>query len=204
MAIKRKREQIKELLVEWCSSSTSHGIPNIVRTENWSVKILWSIFVLLSTAFCAFMVTRAVLDYLKNDVVTKIRVYKEIPAEFPTITICNINPLTSVYVNERWNQNYENWFKQSTLNYEYYFYINKKYINNGKINIFLETHNIAKCSICFYEMNIDKKSLYKEKQTDVIDDKLQINFDNINGNYEYIIKIVCKMKNDTWEYWEKL
>ena len=84
---KKYKSEIKNVFIEWCALSTSHGIPNIVRTTNWYVKVLWTIFVLFSTGFCAIMVTRVILDYMKNDVITKIRVIKELPADFPAITI---------------------------------------------------------------------------------------------------------------------
>ena len=31
----------KESLVKVCSESTSHGLPNIFRTENWILRIFW-------------------------------------------------------------------------------------------------------------------------------------------------------------------
>jgi hypothetical protein len=40
----RKKEIIdlcKESLVKVCSESTSHGLPNIFRTENWILRIFW-------------------------------------------------------------------------------------------------------------------------------------------------------------------
>jgi hypothetical protein len=40
------------------------------------------------------MCTEAVIDYLNWEVVTKVRVYSEIPIEFPVITVCNLNPWT--------------------------------------------------------------------------------------------------------------
>jgi hypothetical protein len=40
---------------------------------------------------CAFMVARGILEYLEFDVVTKVGYFNEVPAEFPTITICSIN-----------------------------------------------------------------------------------------------------------------
>jgi hypothetical protein len=124
-----KKEKIKQVFFEWCAVSTSHGIPNIVRTNNLSVKVLWSVFVLLSTGFCSFMITRSVLDYLKNDVVTKIRVFKEIPAEFPVITICNLNPLTSAEADDLWNIDFETWWCNTSVNcgYNKYYHYKKAF-----------------------------------------------------------------------------
>jgi len=91
----KRNSELKKRFVEWSSSSTSHGYPNIFRTDKWLIKIMWFLFILLSTGFCFYMVTKSVMDYLNHDVVTKIRVFNEAPIEFPTITICNLNPFTT-------------------------------------------------------------------------------------------------------------
>jgi hypothetical protein len=104
------KKKAKEKIIEWCSSSTSHGLPNIARSDKFSVKILWVIFVLASTGLCALMVSRSITDYTRFDVVTKIRVYRDVPVLFPTITICNINPLTTSYALDTLTANYEKWY----------------------------------------------------------------------------------------------
>jgi hypothetical protein len=55
------------------------------------------------------MVGRTILEYLSYDVVTKTRVHRELPAEFPTITICNNSPFTSLFANDLLNQSYRDW-----------------------------------------------------------------------------------------------
>jgi hypothetical protein len=84
----------KKLCKECFSSSTSHGLPNIFRTNNRIIQIIWLTCFLISTGMCAFMVGRSIIDFLSYDVTTKIRVYSEFSSEFPVITICNINPFT--------------------------------------------------------------------------------------------------------------
>jgi hypothetical protein len=57
------------------------------------------------------MITRGVSDYLKNEVVSQTRVIKEIPAEFPRITICNKNPLNSIFANTLWSAEFDKWIR---------------------------------------------------------------------------------------------
>ena len=48
----------KEVLKEICSNSTSHAIPNIARTENSLVRVLWLILLLGGTGagiYCKFI-----------------------------------------------------------------------------------------------------------------------------------------------------
>jgi hypothetical protein len=83
---------IKRIFWEWAETSTSHGFPHIFRTKFIAIKIMWLIFLFISTCLCGYMVMKSILDYLSFDVITKIRVQNEVPMEFPTITICNLNP----------------------------------------------------------------------------------------------------------------
>jgi len=88
------KEKLKGKFIEWATSSTSHGIPNIFRTNNIFIKLMWLLFLIFSSSMCTFMVVRSILDYLNFDVVTKVRVFSEVPSEFPAITICKINPFS--------------------------------------------------------------------------------------------------------------
>ena len=89
------RKKINETFKDWLSSSTSHGLPNIARTDSKILKLLWTLSFLGSSAGCAYLLYLSVSGYLNYDVVTKITVYDELPSQFPTITICNSYPFGS-------------------------------------------------------------------------------------------------------------
>ena len=86
------------------SSSTIHGIPNILRSSNAFIKILWSFFFLLSSGLCSYMVFLSVSNYFEYDVVTKVRIVDQAPILFPTVLICNANPFltkeSSAYIKQ--------------------------------------------------------------------------------------------------------
>ena len=84
-------------LKDLAETSTSHGLPNIVRTNRLSIKLLWTICLLASVGACIYMVYKSVNDYYSYGVVTQIQVINENSPLFPTITICNINPFSSIY-----------------------------------------------------------------------------------------------------------
>ena len=90
------KETFKLKFIELAGSSTAHGYPNIFRTKYWSVRLMWLVFFLVSTGFCGFMIYRSLNDYLSYNVVTEVRRYPQIPATFPVVTICNLNPLISL------------------------------------------------------------------------------------------------------------
>ena len=81
-----KKEKILEKSCEIGLSSTSHGIPNIIKTDRKCLKIMWLILFLLSSSVGIYLVIQSFISYFCFEVVTSIKVFKEIPTEFPAIT----------------------------------------------------------------------------------------------------------------------
>ncbi|CAF1103688.1 unnamed protein product [Brachionus calyciflorus] len=90
-----KKSVIRQRIQESLIHSTSHGIPSIITSDNWILKVFWIIFTLISTGFCAFSIIQNILNYYKYDVTTKIRFKYEVGSEFPSITVCNSNFFSS-------------------------------------------------------------------------------------------------------------
>ena len=86
---KQKLEKISQAAKEVLVNSTSHGIPNIIRSENLIIKLVWLLFLLASTGLCSFLVAQSIFNYYNYDVNTKTRIIYERQVPFPTITICN-------------------------------------------------------------------------------------------------------------------
>lgn len=89
--------KIKNAIADVVLSSTSHGIPNVVRSPRPSLKILWTLSTVVSAGFCCYLITQNIMSYLNFDVTTTIRVKKETSSLFPTITLCNLNAFTTDY-----------------------------------------------------------------------------------------------------------
>lgn len=87
--------KIKNILKEKISTSTNHGLPNIIHSDRTSLKLLWSISTLISTGFCIYYTIQTIINFYKYEVTTKIRVIDELSSEFPQITVCNINFFTN-------------------------------------------------------------------------------------------------------------
>jgi hypothetical protein len=98
--VKKSNEQalllFRNKFLELVETSTSHGLPNIVRTKRLSIKILWTICLLTAIAGCSYMVFESISDYCGYDVVTKIEKITELKSRFPTVSICKRDPLTSI------------------------------------------------------------------------------------------------------------
>ena len=95
-----KKESLKKFAYEFFVSTTCHGLPNIMRTENILLKIFWLLCLLASSVLCSIVVIQSVNEYLEFDVVTKIRVKNEKSTTFPAITLCHMNPFSTKSGNE--------------------------------------------------------------------------------------------------------
>jgi hypothetical protein len=76
-------------------NSTCHSIPKIVRTKNPVIKIIWIGATIVSFSLCVLLIYEAIKDFLEYHTVTKMRIIHEQTPYFPTITICNKDPLVT-------------------------------------------------------------------------------------------------------------
>jgi hypothetical protein len=89
MKQKSKKQRLITRVKDLLLSSTSHGLPNILRAQRRSIKIMWFILFLIFTFIGIFMVYSTISNYLKYEVVTKIEKINEFPVQFPSITFVN-------------------------------------------------------------------------------------------------------------------
>jgi hypothetical protein len=89
-------QKIKEKVYELSINSTSHGVPQALRTPHVSLKILWTLCFLALAVLCALIVIDSINEYFAYDVVTKIRINDKKTLEFPTVTICHTSPFSTL------------------------------------------------------------------------------------------------------------
>ena len=111
---------LKEILSSIILSSTIHGLPSILRTKRSFLKFIWFFCTIISSAICAFMLTKSITDYFDYDLVTTTSVKVEIPLAFPKIKICNSNPLLTDKAIEFINKTFQNWNVTNKLFYQLY------------------------------------------------------------------------------------
>jgi len=113
-------QNIKEISLELLSSTSIHGIPNIIRTKNLFIRIFWILCFMVAFLLCVFLITQSISSYLLFEVTTKIRIFYEYPSDFPSVTICDTNPFktnTSLNFIREVLRNYsidEDWFVNDT------------------------------------------------------------------------------------------
>lgn len=92
-----KLKEIKEAIHEAATDSTAHSIPHMFKRRNVFLKIFWSLCLLAATGVCAWMISTSIIDYLSYDTVSKTESVLDLPAQFPTVSICNMNSFVTNY-----------------------------------------------------------------------------------------------------------
>jgi hypothetical protein len=88
--LESKKEKIIIKVKDVLLSSTSHGLPNVLRTPRKSIKCMWLLLFLIFSSIGSYMVYKTISNYLEYEIVTKIEYIRENPIEFPAVTIRNL------------------------------------------------------------------------------------------------------------------
>ncbi|CAF0821207.1 unnamed protein product [Brachionus calyciflorus] len=86
------KKQIKECVREWCENTTSHGFSNMVKTDSNLIRVSWVVLVLCFSSYCLYTVINSINSYLAYEVSVNYQIVADSSAEFPAVTICNLNP----------------------------------------------------------------------------------------------------------------
>ena len=135
---KHRKLLIQNKLVQLIENSTSHGLPNIMRTNRISIKILWIIFLLIAIGACSYMIAKTISEYLQYEVIAYSEVITELSSEFPAVTLCATNPLTTKIAEQ---------------------YVEELLNKDNSIDIDLDArHYIDKLSVNAYQANLNAYS----------------------------------------------
>ena len=67
----------------------------VVDSKHWLGQVAWLLFFVVFSGATAWLVLLSLLNYFEYELVSKIEVINERPAQFPAITICSSNPFSS-------------------------------------------------------------------------------------------------------------
>jgi hypothetical protein len=87
------KNAIKEAVKQVALNTSTHGVPNLLRTKSLPLRLMWMVFLAGAIGGCCYINAKNIINYLSFGVVTNIRLIYEQNAKFPTFTFCNINPL---------------------------------------------------------------------------------------------------------------
>jgi hypothetical protein len=94
---KQLKIRLKEKVFEHLTTTHLHGLPHVIRSKYWFMKVLWVLFFLLFIGISAWLTSIIYTAYYSWPVISSVSVYVEQDQKFPAVTICNIEPLLSTY-----------------------------------------------------------------------------------------------------------
>ncbi|XP_077870415.1 epithelial sodium channel subunit gamma-like [Saccoglossus kowalevskii] len=89
----QKNQSVKDVFSDLLANSSSHGLPNIHRSENLVGKLLWSMVFFTGLGVFCWQVSELARAFRNRDVSVQLKVHFNTSINFPAVTVCNINPV---------------------------------------------------------------------------------------------------------------
>ena len=127
-SIKTKKIYFKKIF-DLVEVSSCHGLPNIIRTQRYLIKIIWSLAFLTSLVYSVISIVNTINDFLNYDVVVNMELVQDFDLEFPAVTVCNYNPFD--FSNDQAVRTIESYLNNITNAKENYFSFKNETITNS-------------------------------------------------------------------------
>ena len=83
----------KLIIIEGFLSTTTHALPNIFRTGNIILKIIWLCCFLACGSYGISSMVKTIHDFLTYPSYIATEIVRENPTKFPAISICNLKTI---------------------------------------------------------------------------------------------------------------
>ena len=90
-----QEDSLKGILVTSVKYSTVRGVGRTVSERPLPIRILWLCAVLMCLGIGSWNSIKLLIDYYENPIITKVEEKMSRDIDFPSVTICNHNPLPS-------------------------------------------------------------------------------------------------------------
>ena len=95
----KEPKTFKGVMTRFGSYTSLQGIPFILRAKRWYSRLLWTLLFIAALGLTSWQFIEVLNKFLAQDTSTSIKLgYANL--EFPSVTICNINPIRLSAVNE--------------------------------------------------------------------------------------------------------
>nr|7YVB_A Chain A, FMRFamide-gated Na+ channel [Aplysia californica]7YVB_B Chain B, FMRFamide-gated Na+ channel [Aplysia californica]7YVB_C Chain C, FMRFamide-gated Na+ channel [Aplysia californica]7YVC_A Chain A, FMRFamide-gated Na+ channel [Aplysia californica]7YVC_B Chain B, FMRFamide-gated Na+ channel [Aplysia californica]7YVC_C Chain C, FMRFamide-gated Na+ channel [Aplysia californica] len=93
------------LIAELGSESNAHGLAKIVTSRDTKRKVIWALMVIIGFTAATLQLSLLVRKYLQFQVVELSEIKDSMPVEYPSVTICNIEPISLRKIRKAYNKN---------------------------------------------------------------------------------------------------
>ncbi|ESO95709.1 hypothetical protein LOTGIDRAFT_160261 [Lottia gigantea] len=89
-----KNQTVLSLVAELGSESNAHGLARVVTSRETKRKVIWALLVIIGFTAATLQLSLLVRKYLQFQVVEVSEIKDSMPVEFPSVTVCNIEPIS--------------------------------------------------------------------------------------------------------------
>ncbi|KAK0064091.1 FMRFamide-activated amiloride-sensitive sodium channel [Biomphalaria pfeifferi] len=82
------------IIAELGSESNAHGLAKIVTSRDTKRKVIWALLVIIGFTAATLQLSLLVRKYLQFQVVELSEIKDSMPVEYPSVTVCNIEPIS--------------------------------------------------------------------------------------------------------------
>ncbi|KAH9494543.1 hypothetical protein Btru_042390 [Bulinus truncatus] len=83
-----------DIIAELGSESNAHGLAKIVASRDTKRKVIWALLVIIGFTAATLQLSLLVRKYLQFQVVELSEIKDSMPVEYPSVTICNTDPIS--------------------------------------------------------------------------------------------------------------
>jgi hypothetical protein len=94
------KKELWKKLKDWLRMTKAHGPDRLIVSSNNTLRLIWLVFLIISTSLCSYLITISVTEFLKFEVKTRIKEVRITQVPFPQVSICNSNPLVTPAAND--------------------------------------------------------------------------------------------------------
>lgn len=123
----KSNDELREMWKDWLRYSKTHGLDRLVISRSSTLKVIWFIALLGSGSLCSFLIARIIVDYMRFEVKTRIREVFVDKVPFPTISVCNLNPMTTPQANDYLRDYFKKEFNMNVTKFADFFANNKSF-----------------------------------------------------------------------------
>lgn len=176
---------IRKKFIDWSITSSCHGYPKIFLTKSLFLKFLWAAFFLGSASVCVWTIKKSVTSYFEFDVSATMRLYDEVPMEFPTITFCNSNLFQTPYADNYLRDSFVEYFGREMRSFNQTFQRNRRVYQAIDALIFSKERALKKARNSTNSTELIRKFGYELNET-ISKFKAEFNEHKINiSEFEY-------------------
>jgi hypothetical protein len=96
----KEQKDSKNILEEALVESTVHGIPHMIKSNNFLLKTMWLVLCSCSLVYGSYAIYQEVNTFLNYPVISLTRVQYVQSLNLPILTICSLNPFATKYAKE--------------------------------------------------------------------------------------------------------